>query len=131
MSIEHVHDIYERVCEFGGKTGGSIQLFEAANGDNCGRQIVAIAIHYVRLKTASTLALTLTPLMLIPETMETSRDVLMPSMALTVPVFASDPSFASAATFLVGAINASCTEIIMALGPATELDASSGNNALA
>ena len=37
MSIEHVHDIYERVCEFGGKMGGSIQLSEAANGDDCGR----------------------------------------------------------------------------------------------
>ena len=35
MSIKHVHDIYERVCEFGGKAGGgSIQLFEAAKGVN-------------------------------------------------------------------------------------------------
>ena len=51
MSIKHVHDIYERVCEFGGKMGGSIQLSEAANGDDFGRQIVAIAIHYVRSKT--------------------------------------------------------------------------------
>ena len=78
---------------------------------------------------ASALALTLMPL--TPETMETSRDVLVPSLALTVPVFASDPSFASAATFSVGAINASCTEIIMTLGPATELDVPAGNNALA
>ena len=46
MSIDHVPDIYERVCEFGGKAGGSIQLFEAANGDNCGRQIIAIAIYW-------------------------------------------------------------------------------------
>ena len=53
MSIKHVHDIYERVCEFGGEIGGSIQLSEAANGDDCGRQIVAIAIHYVRSKTKS------------------------------------------------------------------------------
>ena len=51
MSIKHVHDIYERVCEFGGKMGGSIQLFEAANGDDFGRQVVAIAIHYVGSKT--------------------------------------------------------------------------------
>ena len=36
MSIKHVHDIYERVCEFGGKAGGSIQLFEAAKGVNFG-----------------------------------------------------------------------------------------------
>ena len=79
---------------------------------------------------ASALALTLMPL--TPETMETSRDVLVPSLALTVPVFASDPSFfASVATFSVGAINASCTEIIMALGPATKLDVPTGNNALA
>ena len=80
---------------------------------------------------ASALALTLMPL--TPETMETSRDVLVPSLALTMPVFASDPSFfASAATFSVGAINASaCTEIIMTLGPATELDVPAGNNALA
>ena len=79
---------------------------------------------------ASALALTLMPL--TPETMDTSRDVLVPSLALTMPVFASDPSFfASAATFSVGAINASCTEIIMALSPATELDVPAGNNALA
>ena len=78
---------------------------------------------------ASALALTLMPL--TPETMETSRDVLVPSLALTMPVFASDPSFfASAATFSVGAINASCTEIIMALSPATDLDVPAGNNGL-
>ena len=78
---------------------------------------------------ASALALTLT--MLTPETMDTSRDVLVPSLAQTMPIFASDPSFPSAATFSVGAINASCTEIIMALSPATELDVPAGNNALA
>ena len=78
---------------------------------------------------ASALALTLMPL--TPETMETSRDVLVPSLALTMPVFASDPSFASAATFLVGAINASCTGIIMALGPSAELGVPVGINAFA
>ena len=36
MSIKHAHDIYERVCEFGGKAEGSIQLFEAAKGVNFG-----------------------------------------------------------------------------------------------
>ena len=77
---------------------------------------------------ASALALTLT--MLTPKTMETSRDVSVPFLALTVPIFASNPSYASAATFLVGAINASCTEIIMALSPATDLDVPAGNNGL-
>ena len=37
MSIEYVHDIYERVCEFGGKAGG-------------------VLYSYLRLQKASTLA---------------------------------------------------------------------------
>jgi len=27
MSIKHVHDIYERVCEFGGKAGGGLYSY--------------------------------------------------------------------------------------------------------
>ena len=57
--------------------------------------------------------------------------IIVPSLALRMPIFASDPSFASAATFSVDGINASCTEIIMTLVPATELDVPAGNNALA
>ena len=56
---------------------------------------------------------------------------IVPSLALRMPIFASDPSFASAAVFSVGAINTSCTEIIMTLGPATELYVPTGNNVLA
>jgi len=57
--------------------------------------------------------------------------IMVPSLALRMPVFASDPLFASAAAFLVGAINASCPEISMMLGPATKLYVPAGNNALA
>ena len=53
MSIKHVHDIYERACKFGVRRGDLIQLLEAPNGDDFGRQIVAIAIHYVASKTKS------------------------------------------------------------------------------
>ena len=53
MSIKHVHGVYERACKFGVRRGDLIQLLEAPNGDDFGRQIVAIGIHYVASKTKS------------------------------------------------------------------------------
>ena len=38
MNIKHVHDVYERACKFGVRRGDLIQLLEAPNGDDFGRQ---------------------------------------------------------------------------------------------
>ena len=53
MGIKHVHTIYKRVCGLGVGKGSPTKLLEASNGDDFGRQIVAIAIYYVSSKTKS------------------------------------------------------------------------------
>ena len=50
------------------------------------------------------------------------RGVVAPSLALTMPPFPSDSPSKAAATSLF--CDESCTEIILALGPSTELDVS-------